>query len=168
MSHLTPGQSARILQLLQARERALREEIRQGLLKSGEAHHKDMAGMVSDAGDESVANMLEDLELADVDRDVRELREVEGALARAGRADFGACADCGEPIGYARLEANPSASRCRAWVIARSMPSMLAYGLPGAPQIPSLSANRSAASPAVIAGVGIQRVSTVTPSFAAA
>jgi len=114
MRNLTPEQAARVVQSLRARERALREEIRQGLLKSGEAHHKDMAGMVSDAGDESVANMLEDLELADVDRDVRELREVEAALARAGRADFGGCADCGEPIGYARLEVNPSASRCRA------------------------------------------------------
>ena len=114
MNYLTPEQAARVVKLLRERQRALREEIRQGLLKSGEAHHKDMAGMVSDAGDESVANMLEDLELADVDRDVRELREVEAAMARAGRADFGACADCGEAIGYARLEANPSASRCRA------------------------------------------------------
>lgn len=114
MKHLSPDQASRIVQLLRARERALREEIRQGLLKSGAAHHKDMAGMVSDAGDESVANMLEDLEFADVDRDVRELREVEAALARSVRADFGVCADCGESIGYARLEANPSASRCRA------------------------------------------------------
>jgi len=112
MRYLTPDQSARIVQLLRQRRSVLREEIRQGLLKSGEAHHKDMAGMVSDAGDESVANMLEDLELADVDRDVLELRDVESALVRSGRPDFGGCADCGEAIGYARLVANPAASRC--------------------------------------------------------
>ena len=112
MSHLTQDQSAQIAQLLRDRQRALREEIRQGLLRSGAAHHKDMAGMVSDAGDDSVANMLEDLELADVDRDVLELREVEAALARVGGGSFGDCADCGEPIALARLLAYPAAARC--------------------------------------------------------
>ncbi len=114
MSYLSREQTTQIGNLLRERRRVLREEIREGLLKSGAAHHKDMAGMVSDAGDESVANMLEDLELADVDRDVRELREVEGALARMGRDDFGACADCGEPIAYERLRVQPAATRCLA------------------------------------------------------
>ncbi len=114
MSYLSQEQTTQIVKLLRERQRALRNEIREGLLKSGAAHHKDMAGLVSDAGDESVANMLEDLELADVDRDVRELREVEHALGRIGRDDFGACNDCGEPIGFPRLKAAPSATRCLA------------------------------------------------------
>jgi RNA polymerase-binding protein DksA len=114
MSDLNHEQTAQLEQLLRARRRTLRNEIREGLLKSGEAHHKDMAGMVSDAGDESVANMLEDLEIAEVERDVRELREVEGALARFGRDDFGTCADCGGPIGFARLKAALGATRCMA------------------------------------------------------
>jgi len=112
MGHLSQQQVTQIGQLLRERRRVLREEIRQGLVKSGAAHHKDMAGMVSDAGDESVANMLEDLELADVERDVRELRAVEDALSRLARPDFGDCADCGEPIGLARLLAWPAAARC--------------------------------------------------------
>lgn len=112
MSYLSREQTTQIGQLLRERRRALRSEIREGLLKSGKAHHRDMAGMVSDAGDESVANMLEDVEIAEVERDVRELREVEGALARIGRDDFSACADCGEPIGFPRLKAYPSAVRC--------------------------------------------------------
>jgi RNA polymerase-binding protein DksA len=114
MSHLNREQTVQIEKLLRERERVLRNEVREGLLRSGQAHHKDMAGMVSDAGDESVANMLEDLELAEVDRDVLELREVEDALARINRDDFGACADCGEPIGYGRLRAQPAATRCLA------------------------------------------------------
>ncbi|HET9405548.1 MAG TPA: TraR/DksA family transcriptional regulator [Burkholderiales bacterium] len=112
MTYLSQEQTTQIGQLLRERRRVLRNEIREGLLKSGEAHHKDFAGMVSDAGDESVANMLEDLEIAEVERDVRELREVENALARISRGDFGACADCGEPIGFPRLKANPAAVRC--------------------------------------------------------
>ena len=112
MSNLSREQISQIERLLRERQRALRDEIRDGLLKSGQAHHKDMAGMVSDAGDESVANMLEDIEIAEVERDIRDLREVENALARIGRDDFGACADCGEPVGLPRLLANPAAVRC--------------------------------------------------------
>lgn len=114
MSHLTREQAAEIEKALRARERTLRAEIREGLLRSDAAHHKDLAGMVSDAGDEAMANMLADVDVAAVDRDVRELREVEGALARIGRDDFGLCADCGEPIALARLTASPAAVRCRA------------------------------------------------------
>lgn len=112
MSHLDQEQITHIGQLLRARRRVLCKEIREGLLKSGAAHHKDMAGMVSDAGDESVANMLEDLEIAEVERDVHELREVEGALAQIARNAFGICTECGEPIGFSRLKAYPSAVRC--------------------------------------------------------
>jgi DnaK suppressor protein len=114
MSYLSQEQTTQVGRLLRERQRVLRNEIRDGLLKSGEANHKDMAGMVSDAGDDSVANMLEDIELAEVERDIRELREVENALARMARADFGACADCGEPVGFPRLKASPAAVRCLA------------------------------------------------------
>ncbi len=114
MSHLTHDQTAQLMQLLRERERALRTEIREGLLRSGEESHKDLAGMVSDIGDESVANLLADLDIAAVDRDVVELREVESALARISREDFGACADCGDAIEFPRLKANPGAVRCLA------------------------------------------------------
>ncbi len=114
MSYLTHEQIAQIEQALRQRERTLRAEIREGLLRSDEAHHKDLAGMVSDTADEAVANLLADVDIAAVDRDVRELREVERALAQVARDDFGACADCGEAIGYPRLLAIPAAVRCHA------------------------------------------------------
>jgi DnaK suppressor protein len=114
MSHLDPEQVKQIGRLLRERQRVLRGEIREGLLRSDEAHHKDLAGMVSDAGDEAVANLLADVDVAAIDRDVRELREVESALARIGADGFGVCGDCGEPIGYPRLAANPGAVRCHA------------------------------------------------------
>lgn len=112
MTKLMHYQVRRARKLLRERERALRKEIREGLLRASGERYRDLAGVVADAGDESVADLLADVEIAAVGRDVEELREVEAALARTERPDFGACADCGEPIGYARLEANPSASRC--------------------------------------------------------
>jgi len=53
-----------------------------------------------------------DLVLALVDRTLRRLRDVESALRRIERGDFGACIDCGEPIAVSRLTAIPWASRC--------------------------------------------------------
>lgn len=114
MGHLTHDQTAQLTQLLRERERALRKEIREGLLRSGEESHKDLAGLVSDVGDESMANLLADVEIAAIDRDVNELREVEAALARISREDFGVCADCGDAIEFPRLKANPGAVRCHA------------------------------------------------------
>lgn len=113
MAKLTHYQVRQITKLLRERERILREEIREGLLRAGGERYRDLAGVVTDAGDESVADMLVDIGIASIGRDVNELRGVESALARADRPDFGDCADCGESIGYERLEANPSASRCR-------------------------------------------------------
>lgn len=112
MNQLTQDQTAQVAKLLRERERVLRTEIREGLLRSGEDDHKALAGLVHDTGDESVANLLADLEIAAVDRDVKELRDIEAALARLSREDFGVCADCGEPIGLLRLKANPAAVRC--------------------------------------------------------
>ena len=112
MSALDDRQKSRIEATLRLRHGILREEIRAGLLASDEQHHRDIAGMVGDVGDESVANLLTEVNLKGVDRDARELGEVEAALERLARGALGVCADCGGGIGYARLEAQPAATRC--------------------------------------------------------
>lgn len=112
MGNLARNELMELERMLRERERVLREEIRAALLRSEEEHYRDLAGIVSDAGDESVADMLTDIEMAAVDRDVGELREVESALLRLREDTYGVCADCGEPIDYARLKAQPAAARC--------------------------------------------------------
>ena len=112
MGTLARNEVVELEQMLRERQLALRGEIRETLLRSEHEHHKDLAGMVSDIGDESVANVLADLDAAAVDRDVGELREVENALLRLRWNAYGACMDCGEDIGYARLRAQPAAARC--------------------------------------------------------
>jgi DnaK suppressor protein len=97
---------------LRARRAALREEIRQDLLKSDDDRARLNADRVHDVEDESVVSLLVDLDLAEIDRDLAELREVEAALGRIEQGSYGACATCDGPIGEERLQANPSASRC--------------------------------------------------------
>jgi RNA polymerase-binding transcription factor DksA len=56
--------------------------------------------------------MLLDLNAAIVDRQVREMREVEATLKRLAELDFGDCIECGGEIGFERLMAYPTAQRC--------------------------------------------------------
>lgn len=112
MKHLKQSQIAHLGRALENRNRELRTEIRALLLQSDEEHHRDLAGMVGDVGDESVANLLADLDAAFLDRHVRDLREVESARQRLAAGTYGVCARCGQGIGYERLAVYPTALRC--------------------------------------------------------
>ena len=90
----------------------LLEEIRDELTRSGEQHYVDLAGRVPDLGDESVADMLADLDAAIVDRQIAEVRTIETTLKRLAAGDYGACVDCGVDIPLERLRAYPTAARC--------------------------------------------------------
>lgn len=97
---------------LQERSQALRRDIQRELVKADSERYEELAGRVSDSGEKAVADLLVDLDLAEITRDVEELREVEGALLRIARGTWGYCVDCGGEIEPDRLIALPSASRC--------------------------------------------------------
>lgn len=101
---------------IQARlnERAvqLREEIRETLARSNDETHVRIAEAVRDEGDDSFSDLIVDLNFADIDRDAQELRRIDGALVRLKDGSYGQCEDCDQPIAPARLEAEPTASRC--------------------------------------------------------
>ena len=98
---------------LRQRFAALAEEVRQDLLKSDDDRAAMLADRVRDVGDESMADLIVDLDLADTDRDLQELKDVEAALTRMHLGTFGTCLDCGGPIRVERLAAYPTAKRCQ-------------------------------------------------------
>jgi len=98
---------------LRQRFAALAEEVRQDLLKSDDDRAAMLADRVRDVGDESMADLIVDLDLADTDRDLQELKDVEAALTRMHLGTFGTCLDCGGPIRVERLAAYPTAQRCQ-------------------------------------------------------
>jgi RNA polymerase-binding protein DksA len=113
MKHaLDPRRIGSLRTALQARGAALRQEIRQDLQKSDDDRASLYADRVHDVEDESVVTLLVDLDLAEIDRDLAELREVEAALDRIEQGSYGTCEACDGPIGEDRLQANPAASRC--------------------------------------------------------
>jgi RNA polymerase-binding protein DksA len=110
--NFTQAQEAELRNALRSRREQLIEEIRAELQRSGNAHYVDLAGQVADSAEASVADLLVDVDAAMTDRDIRELREVEAALARMDDGTYGDCSRCGEEIGFPRLQAYPTAIRC--------------------------------------------------------
>lgn len=97
---------------LRARAHALRAEVRDTLLKSNREQYAELAGQVHDAGEESLADLLVDVNQAEIARDIRELRDIEAAQRRIANGSYGICLDCDENIARARLDAYPTAKRC--------------------------------------------------------
>ena len=112
MAKLTDEQLSQLKTKLQQRYLELREEVRDELERSGDERYVDLAGSVADIGDDSVADMLLDINAAIVDRQVNEMREVEATLKRLAELNFGDCIDCGGEIGFDRLMAYTTAQRC--------------------------------------------------------
>jgi len=112
MAILTQAQLSELKQTLEHRRQALREDIRRELLASDEESYSDLAGRVHDSGEESVADLLADMNITMIDRQVQELRRVEAALRRMDMGTYGECDECGCEIGYERLRSYPTAGRC--------------------------------------------------------
>ncbi len=60
----------------------------------------------------AVETLRDEIQVAVMDTRSRELVQIETALERLGRREYGICDDCGEFIGLARLRALPFAERC--------------------------------------------------------
>lgn len=105
-------QKTRLKQVLLARQKLLREEIHSALQTSRDERHRELAGAVHDAGDESLADLLVDVNLKGMDRDAQEFAAISSALDRMARKEYGVCVDCRADISYARLEVQPAAERC--------------------------------------------------------
>jgi len=109
---LTPRQTEQLQQLITQRQRTLVAEVREDLDKARSEQFGEIAGATPDAGDESDATLIEELDRAELNRDLTELRALEGARARLADGSYGTCVDCGRDIGFERLQVNPGAERC--------------------------------------------------------
>lgn len=98
---------------LQARRDTLRQALRPG------DADRPAASEVSDLKDVAARHEADEVEDEHQRLELAELRDVEAALQRLERGEFGLCDACGAPIPAARLSANPAALRCVACQSAR-------------------------------------------------
>ncbi len=109
---LTRTQLQELETLIQQRREALLAEIREEVARSRDESFGALAGPVTDSADEATADLLSDIDNAEITRDLGEIRALEAAQARIADGRYGECADCGGEIGFERLHAHPTAIRC--------------------------------------------------------
>jgi RNA polymerase-binding protein DksA len=105
---MKPWQRNQLRRALEQRRETLLDELKRDAARLRE----ERSGDIGDIGDESVADLLVDLDQADLSRDAGELREIEAARRRLDDGTYGICADCGAAIDFERLRAEPAAARC--------------------------------------------------------
>lgn len=98
--------------LLKERRGAMWEDIRRELAKHEDEQFTDLIQQGADPDDRSVADLLVDLNLSEINRDVDELRAIEYALARVRAGSYGICRSCGRQIAEERLKAIPETPLC--------------------------------------------------------
>jgi len=109
---LTTAERGTLAKQLEERRRVLRSELSAKLNAQDNPALLGLRNRMEETDDWAVADLETALDVAEVSRDVGELREVEAALLRMKDGSYGECIDCAKPIPFARLHANPSASRC--------------------------------------------------------
>jgi RNA polymerase-binding transcription factor DksA len=110
---LTDSQTAQLRTKLDQRYDLLLQEVREELEGSENQQYVELINRSpADIGDQSVGDALADLNLAIIDRHVRELRDIEQAQVRMNEGRITQCIDCGQDIEFKRLLAYPTATRC--------------------------------------------------------
>ena len=109
---LTTEQLRELKKALAGRREQLEAEAHADAAKAREDVYSRSAGSVTDTGDEASADLISDLDNAELSRDLNELREIDAALARIAAGSYGKCIDCAGEIGLARLRSEPTAGRC--------------------------------------------------------
>src|ERR1700692_4400806 len=112
MTPLSDRQRDELKERLANRRQVLRAEVQRELANSEDPRVAGFMNQLAATEDWVLADILGDLDIAMVTRDVAELSEVEAALNRIADGSYGTCGDCGAPIGWPRLNAQPTAERC--------------------------------------------------------
>jgi DnaK suppressor protein len=131
MTALSAAEREALGERLGNRRQTLRAEIQTQLANSDDPRVVGLKNELAATEDWVLADILGDLDIAMVTRDIQELQEIEAALARIEDGSYGTCRDCGEPIGWPRLNAQPTAMRC----IACQEAFETARGKPGPPTL---------------------------------
>lgn len=110
---LTKAQRSKLERKLATLHESLLEEVRDALEKSENQQYVELIDRApADSGDQATGAALADLNLAIIDRHVREIRDIEATRTRIDNGSFGSCVDCGGEIVFERLLAYPTAKRC--------------------------------------------------------
>ena len=75
-------------------------------------HSESPREQAEDFGEQGEERIRHAVRYAEEERDIEELRDIEGARERIAAGSYGSCTDCGRDIPLQRLLAQPTAKRC--------------------------------------------------------
>jgi RNA polymerase-binding transcription factor DksA len=111
MSDLSEAQRRMMEERLSAREVELRARVRAA--KEAAAERPSAQGpQVEDIGEGGEQRYRSGMEHIELIRDQEELTDIADARSRLADGRYGECIDCGQPISFERLAAQPTAKRC--------------------------------------------------------
>ncbi|MCF6158195.1 MAG: TraR/DksA family transcriptional regulator [wastewater metagenome] len=94
--------------LLLNKKNVLLQEVEDRFKKYRDAN----SGRLTDIAEIASSVLNGELEILVAEEDIRELKQIEDALARIKAGHYGVCEQCGRPIKKARLKAIPFATLC--------------------------------------------------------
>jgi RNA polymerase-binding protein DksA len=97
---------------LDLRQRALQASIAEERHRIDTEALSQLDAEVGDQIDQAFVMTSVEMERGLIDRYTQELGQIAAVRERLAAGVFGICVDCGEPIGAARLQAQPTAVRC--------------------------------------------------------
>lgn len=112
MPLLSEHELKQLEQQLQLHREALQAHLRGAQRRAEGERYVDVAGSVHSLSDESFAELSTALSNASLGREAEAIREIDEALHRLHAHSYGLCMDCGQPIAFERLRADPTAKRC--------------------------------------------------------
>jgi len=109
---LSQRERSDLLRRLQLREQVLATQIAEERNRIDNEALSQLEDSVGDQVDQAFVKTSVEMERGLIDRYRAELEDIAAARDRAASGAIGRCVDCGEPIGVARLQAQPTARRC--------------------------------------------------------
>jgi len=108
---LTSGQTALLEHRMRTRYDTLRREL--AMHQEGDSRVEHAADVLGQDNDDAPQRASErEFDQARSEQLLSDLAAIDAALDRIGRNAYGGCLECGAPIGFARLSAEPWALRC--------------------------------------------------------
>jgi DnaK suppressor protein len=108
---LTREQLTMLKASLAQRQQALRAGLQSQLGGQGRVEHA-REQLLQGLDDEREHDADREVDLARSDSTVGALAQIEAALQRLDGPEYGLCSDCGEAIGWERLQHSPEVTRC--------------------------------------------------------
>ena len=97
---------------LTAQRRTLQRVINEHLHQGDADGAPGLANHFSEVREQAEASLLADTDIGQLRLEMDELKEVDGALARAAAGTYGVCTGCQTPIAAQRMRALPTAEMC--------------------------------------------------------